>query len=120
MAEFRPGTPDQAEFLDELLDAGLLIDSGVPGRLRARRGLRGRALGLRRHVTAGRRCGESPERLAFPPLLPRNQLEKIGYLKSFPHLAGIVFAFEGDEEQAAAAGASWPAAHEDWSELPGA
>ena len=42
-----------------------------------------------------------PEPLRFPPVLPRRQLESTGYLKSFPHLAGTVFAFEGDEAQAA-------------------
>ena len=42
-----------------------------------------------------RRRREQPERLRFPPLLPRRDLETIGYLKSFPHLAGSVFAFDG-------------------------
>ena len=40
---------------------------------------------------------ESAEPMYFPPLLPREQLETNGYLGSFPHLAGTVFAFEGDE-----------------------
>ncbi len=31
MAEFRPGTPEQAGFLADLLAHGLLIESGVPG-----------------------------------------------------------------------------------------
>ena len=31
MAEFRPGTPEQEEFLAELVDAGLLVESGVSG-----------------------------------------------------------------------------------------
>ena len=31
MAEFRAATDEQRAFLGELLDAGLLIDSGVPG-----------------------------------------------------------------------------------------
>ena len=31
MADFRPGTPDQEQFLRELMGAGLLIDCGVPG-----------------------------------------------------------------------------------------
>ena len=45
---------------------------------------------------------ESPEPLCFPPVVPREQLETSGYLGSFPHLAGTVFAFEGDEKEAAA------------------
>ena len=45
-------------------------------------------------------AGRAPSALRFPPVLPRRQLETIGYLKSFPHLAGSVFAFEGDEAQA--------------------
>ena len=31
MADFRPGDAEQTAFLNELLDARLLIDSGVPG-----------------------------------------------------------------------------------------
>ena len=38
----------------------------------------------------------APSALRFPPLLPRDQLEAIGYLKSFPHLAGTIFGFDGD------------------------
>jgi seryl-tRNA synthetase len=114
MAEFRPGSPEQTEFLGELLDAGLLIDSGVPG-------LYGRSEGFERvrwafdALVSEAAAADAPERLAFPPLLPRHQLEQIGYLKSFPHLAGSVFAFEGDEEQAAAQ-EERAARHEDWSE----
>ena len=114
MAEFRPGTPDQAEFLAELLDAGLLIDSGVSG-------VYGRGEGFERVrwafdalVTEAAEV-DGPERLAFPPLLPRRQLEEIGYLKSFPHLAGSIFSFEGDEEQAAEQ-EERASRHEDWSE----
>jgi seryl-tRNA synthetase len=117
VAEFRPGTPDQDEFLAELLEAGLLIDSGVSG-------VYGRGEDFERvrwafdaRVTeAG--LGDAPERLAFPPLLPRRQLEEIGYLKSFPHLAGSIFAFEGDEEQAVEQ-EERAARHEDWSEHQG-
>jgi seryl-tRNA synthetase len=114
MAEFRPGSPEQTEFLGQLLDAGLLIDSGVPG-------LYGRGEGFERvrwafdALVSEAAAADAPERLAFPPLLPRHQLEQIGYLKSFPHLAGSVFAFEGDEEQAAAQ-EERAARHEDWSE----
>ena len=59
---------------------------------------------------------EQPERLRFPPVLPRRQIEEIGYLKSFPHLAGTIFAFDGDEEQATTQDER-AGRHEDWSEF---
>ena len=59
-----------------------------------------------------------PSGWRFPPLLPRDQLEKIGYLKSFPHLAGAIFAFDGDEEQATVQ-EERASRHEDWSEFQG-
>jgi seryl-tRNA synthetase len=114
MAEFRHGTPDQAEFLTALLAGGLLIDSGVPGVYG-----RGEAFELVRaafdELVTRAAAVDDPERMAFPPLLPRRQLERIGYLKSFPHLAGSIFAFEGDEEQAAEQDER-ASRHEDWSE----
>jgi seryl-tRNA synthetase len=117
VAEFRPGTPDQDEFLAELLEAGLLIDSGVHG-------VYGRGEDFERVrwafdalvTDAGQ--GDAPERLVFPPVIPRRQLEEIGYLKSFPHLAGSIFSFEGDEEQAAEQ-EERASRHEDWSEHQG-
>jgi seryl-tRNA synthetase len=117
MAEFRPGTPEQAEFLDELLAAGLLIDSGVPGVYgRGAEFERVRTAFDARVTEAG--AGDEPERLAFPPLLPKRQIEEIGYLKSFPHLAGSVFAFEGGEEEAAEQ-EERAGRHEDWSGFQG-
>jgi seryl-tRNA synthetase len=114
MAEFRPGTPEQEEFLAELLDNGLLVESGVSGVYgRSADFERVRGAFDARITEAGR--ADHPERLAFPPLLPRRQLELVGYLKSFPHLAGSIFAFEGDEEQAAEQERR-AGRHEDWSE----
>lgn len=115
MVEVRPGTPEQTEFLADLLDAGLLVESGIPG-------LYGRGAEFERVriafdalVTAASDA-DAPERMAFPPLLPRRQIEEIGYLKSFPHLAGSVFAFEGGEEEAARQ-EELAGRHEDWSEF---
>ncbi len=115
MAEFRPGTPEQTEFLGELLNSGMLVDSGVPGVYgrsedfeRVRRGFDA--------IITEAAAVDSPERIAFPPLLPRKQIEEIGYLKSFPHLAGSVFAFEGDEDEAALQ-EERAAHHENWSEF---
>jgi hypothetical protein len=83
----REASTDQAEFLSELLAAGLLLESGVPGvyghsdtfeeirdRLADRLSVEARSRGA--------------ERLRFPPVIPRRQLESSGYLSSFPHLAG--------------------------------
>jgi seryl-tRNA synthetase len=115
MADYRPGTPEQAAFLAELIDRRLLLQTSVPG-------LYGRGHGFEevfQHVSqlvtrAG--AGESPEQMRFPPLLPRHDLETVGYLKSFPHLAGSIFAFDGSEQQA---GQQYERAcqHEDWSEF---
>lgn len=118
MAEFRAGTPEQDRFLAELLDAGLLIASGVPGVFgrgedfeRVRRGFDARI--------SAEAAADDPEHLVFPPLLPKRQLEQIGYLKNFPHLAGTIFAFDGDEAEAAAQ-EQRAERHEDWSEFQAA
>jgi seryl-tRNA synthetase len=115
MADFRPGSPDQTEFLRDLLAAGHLIDSGVPGVYGRGDAFERVRLGFDAIVTAAGEA-ESPERMVFPPLLPRRQMEEIGYLQSFPHLACTVFSFEGDED-AAAEQERRAAAHEDWSEF---
>lgn len=82
--------------LDELLAAGLLLPTGVDGlygRSAALEELLERLDGLVSAVTMEDRA----ERLRFPPALPRRTLERSGYLKGFPHLAGTVHAFVGDE-----------------------
>jgi seryl-tRNA synthetase len=113
--EVLPADADQAAFRDELFERGVLIDSGVPG-------LYGRGavfLDLAAHFEAlvtGSVAEESPLALQFPPLLPRRQLETSGYLRSFPHLAGAVFAFEGGEEEARIQ-SEHASRHEDWSEF---
>jgi seryl-tRNA synthetase len=114
MADFRPGTPDQEEFLRELVGAGYLIESGVPGVYGRGDAFERVRLGFDAKVTEASET-ESPEHMVFPPLLPRRQMEDVGYLKSFPHLACTVFSFEGDEEQAAEQEAR-AERHEDWSE----
>jgi seryl-tRNA synthetase len=113
VADFRPGTAEQDAFLAELLEARLFVATGVHG-VYGRGGvfedLRLRFDDLIRRLA----LVDNPEVLRFPPLLPRRQLEDSGYLKSFPHLAGSVFAFEGGESEAAD---QYDAAcrHEDWS-----
>lgn len=113
--EVRQASPDQAEFLAELIAHGHLLESGVPGVYghgAVFEDVRGR-LDARLSDEAADR---GAERLRFPPLLPRHQLESSGYLTSFPHLAGSVYSFDGDEGQAAEQ-SERAARHEDWSEF---
>ena len=114
-SQVRAASDDQAEFLAELIGHGLLIASGVPGVYGHGSGfedVRSR-LDERLSSEAGAR---GAERLRFPPVLPRRQLESSGYLSSFPHLAGSVYAFNGDERQAATQ-SERASRHEDWGEF---
>jgi seryl-tRNA synthetase len=113
MTDFRPGTPDQEEFLRDLLDFGHLIQLGLPGVYGRSEDFERVRLGFNAMVTDAA-ARESPELMIFPPLMPRRQIEDMGYLKSFPHLACTVFTFDGDEEQAAEQERRADA-HEDWS-----
>jgi seryl-tRNA synthetase len=113
MPDVRPATPEQAALLSELVERRLLIETGVPGvygRGGAFEDVRERLAALVTRAGAP----ERPEQLRFPPLLPRRDLETVGYLKSFPHLAGSIFAFEGTEAQAAEQ-YEQASRHEDWS-----
>jgi seryl-tRNA synthetase len=113
MSEPGAATPDQAALLDALFARGLLIDTGVPG-LYGRGGVfedvRERIAALVTRAGAS----ENPEQLRFPPVLPRRDLEIVGYLKSFPHLAGSIFAFEGSEADATEQ-YERASRHEEWS-----
>jgi seryl-tRNA synthetase len=114
VAVYREASPDQAQLLDDLVAAGHLIPSGVPGVYG--RGSDYEDVRERFDAYISRAAApEAPEVLRFPPVLPREQLESTGYLNSFPHLTGAVFGFEGSEAQAHAQ-AERAAAHEDWSE----
>jgi seryl-tRNA synthetase len=113
MPEFRAGSDAQVTYLNDLVAAGLLTRTGVHGVYARGAAFERVRLGFDALVTATA-APESPELLAFPPLLPREQLETSGYLGSFPHLAGTVFGFDGDE-RAAAEQLDLASRHEDWS-----
>ncbi|HYX47047.1 MAG TPA: amino acid--[acyl-carrier-protein] ligase [Sphingomicrobium sp.] len=117
MANFREGTPEESAFLGDLVSAGLIIESGVPGVY----GFNEVYIRIREAMEQliGRRAADDrPEKLQFPPVLPKTILEDTGYLNSFPHLGACVCGFEGGERDAAelaavAAGhGSWPHQHQ--------
>jgi len=117
MSGVRPASEAQTALLRALVERGLLIETGVAG-------VYGRGASfedVREHVAAlVTRAGasEHPEQLRFPPIMPRHQLETVGYLKSFPHLAGSIFAFDGSEADAAEQ-YERASRHQDWSEFQG-
>lgn len=102
-------------FRDELLRQGLLIQTGVAG-------VYGRSAEFEDTLTrldalVSDLCRpDAPTVLRFPPVLNRVHLERSGYLKSFPHLAGSVHSFAGDDRahrellRAVESGDDWSAA----------
>lgn len=87
----------QAAYRDELVAAGLLIPTGVDG-LYGRSGLFEEV--VERFDALVTRWGgaDGAEVMRFPPALNRRYFEESEYLKSFPHLAGTIHSFAGDEK----------------------
>jgi seryl-tRNA synthetase len=85
-----------AEYLGELVAHGLLIPSGVAG-VYGRSGLFESVVERFDAFVSRAGANDGADVLRFPSLLPRTHFERSGYLKSFPHLAGSVHSFCGDE-----------------------
>lgn len=83
-------------FLGDLLKSRLLLETGV-------RGVFGRGqvfedvLDRFNGFVSSSIVDDGAEKLHFPPILARKNFERSGYLKSFPQLAGTVFAFQGKD-----------------------
>jgi seryl-tRNA synthetase len=108
-----PPHPDQVALLAALVRAGLLVPTRVAGIYGRGPQFESVREGIAALVTRAA-AGEAPEQLRFPPVMPRHDLETVGYMRSFPHLAGSIFSFEGTEAQAAEQVARADR-HEDWS-----
>lgn len=81
---------------DRLQDAGLLIPTGVDG-LYGRSEVFERILEALDAYATREGAFHQAEAIRFPPAMTRTTLEKSGYLKGFPHLAGTVHCFCGDD-----------------------
>ena len=90
---------DVESFSRELVANGLIIPSPVKGTYG-----RGAVFEdiLRRFDALVMReaAGDGAEELQFPPVLPRAQIEKLGYLDNFPQLADSVHSFSGNDAKA--------------------
>jgi len=83
-------------FRNDLIRHGLLVETGVCG-------VYGRAAEFEDTVERVDRlvsatgAADGADVMRFPPILNRAHFERSGFLKSFPHLAGAVHAFSGQE-----------------------
>ncbi|MDZ7931685.1 MAG: amino acid--[acyl-carrier-protein] ligase [Rhodococcus sp. (in: high G+C Gram-positive bacteria)] len=94
----------RAAFRAELIDAGLLVPSSIPG-LYGRSGefediiefvdARVTEAGVAEH-------GRQATRFRFAPVFPREAFERTDYIASFPNLTGAINTFEGDNKAHAA------------------
>jgi seryl-tRNA synthetase len=91
-------TPEQAQkaYLDQLIDARLLLPTGVAG-VYGRSGVFEDVID--RLAALCRQAGQhqQAEVWRFPPVLSRRHFELSRYLKSMPQLAGAVHSFMGDQ-----------------------
>ena len=89
-------TAEAPSFRDELLAAGLLIDTGengLYGRSQIFEDVVDRLNVAITHLGAD----QQPELLRFPPAMRRTDFEDSEYLKSFPNLAGTIHSFCGND-----------------------
>ncbi len=97
--------------LDSIAEA-LLLPSGIDG-VYARTATFERVInGLTDLISQYRQ--PDAEVLRFPPVMSRRQIEKSGYLNSFPHFLGCVSCLTGDDEEIRAA-VERHEAGEDWT-----
>jgi len=102
---------DAARNLDSIAEA-LLLPSGIDG-VYARTAAFEQAInGLNDLISQYR--DPNTEVLRFPPVMSRRQVEKSGYLKSFPHFLGCVSCLAGEEPEVRAA-VDRHEAGEDWT-----
>jgi seryl-tRNA synthetase len=101
-----------ARSLDSIAEA-LLLPTGIDG-IYARTAIFEQVVdGL--NALISRYCEPNTEVLRFPPVMSRRQVEKSGYLKSFPHFLGCVSCLGGAEAEVKSA-VDRSEAGEDWTQ----
>ena len=90
---------DVENFYAELVAQGLIIPSGVAG-VYGRGTVFEDILQKFNDLVSRVAKPDGAQELMFPPVLPRNLIEKLGYLDNFPQLAGSIDSFTGNDMQA--------------------
>ncbi|TIU26443.1 MAG: hypothetical protein E5W34_04250, partial [Mesorhizobium sp.] len=91
-------TFDSKSLLDSLFENGILFESGVDG-LYGRSGAFEEVIERFERLVTRLGAPDKATRIHFPPGMSRATLEKSGYMKSFPQLAGCVHSFMGGERE---------------------
>jgi seryl-tRNA synthetase len=110
-----PAAGVRRAFRDELIESGLLVETGVAGVYGRSGELEDTLMRVDRLVIA-LGAEDGAEVMRFPPIVNRSHFERSGYLESFPHLAGAIHSFCGDERahrdvlRSIENGGSWSAA----------
>jgi seryl-tRNA synthetase len=84
-------------FYDGLVASGLIIPVGTPG-IFGRNAVFEDVLRRFDDYVTRIAATDGAEKMLFPPTLDRKVLEKSEFLHSFPHLAGVVFSFVGNDK----------------------
>lgn len=109
---------EDPNFRDELVAAGILVPTGTEGLYGRSATYESVVAGVDRLAVAAA-ASEGATGYRFPPVMPRQVLERTGYLSSFPDLIGSVSTFAGDDQdhkrlmEIAKAGDDWTAMLED-------
>jgi seryl-tRNA synthetase len=108
----------QQALLEGLIEHGLLLPCGVPG-VYGRGAVFEDALSRFMEFVSRSTRGDGAVHVHFPPVINRKYMEKNDYLESFPHLAGLVYSFEGnDAEHRRFADLVREGKVQDWSGIP--
>src|SRR5262245_33927441 len=110
-------TYDRQSLYDGLVANGLIVPVRVQGAFGRGAVFEEVLDGVNRLITRLAE-GDHAELYTFPPVIDRNIIEKTDYLESFPHLAGTVFSFFGNERAARDLSAKVHAG-EPWAEFQG-
>ncbi len=90
---------DPQKFHDGLVKAGLIVPVGVPG-IFGRSAIFEDVLARFDQRVTELATDDRADYFVFPPTIERRILEKVGYMDSFPQLAGTVHSFFGKELEA--------------------
>ena len=83
-------------YMAELVGAGLLIPTGVPG-INGRSGAFEWIVEGIVKAVAHRSASDGADLVRFPPVVTRPNFVKSGHLRTFPHLSGSVHSFVGND-----------------------